>query len=97
VRRALAVILGLTIGASSLAWASLRLEWDYPGPGPVRFEVWHASTLSNWHWEGGTNVPAGFTLLTNTASLSVPLAAGMETEFFIVRAVNEFGVSDWAR
>lgn len=46
-------------------------------------------------WLGGTNIPIGFVLWTNTTQNIVPIPPGMAQEFFIVRAVNLVGVSDW--
>jgi hypothetical protein len=79
-----------------------RLEWDYSGPGPIWFEVWHSTNLAQFSWLGDTNVPTGFTLFaatdkTNGTTFSVPIYAIKPAEFYIVRAVNEFGPGPWVR
>jgi hypothetical protein len=89
--------------ATSLVATHWRVEWDYHGPGPLWFEVWHRTNdLNGFSFTGGTNVPAGFTLFattpkTNGVTFSVPIAADQAAEFFIVRGVNEFGPGPWAQ
>jgi hypothetical protein len=91
-----------TAAFSPLVAKQWRFEWDYSGPGPIWFEVWHSTNLSQFSWLGDTNVPTGFTLFvstdkTNGTTFSVPINPIKPAEFYIVRAVNEFGPSPWAR
>lgn len=81
----------------NLLLISLFLWWDYPleeRPG-TWFEVWHATSIGCLSWAGGTNIPSGFTLMTITDETWVPIEPGQEKEFFLVRARNLVGVSDW--
>jgi hypothetical protein len=72
------------------------IEWDWPtNTGPVTFEVYHSTNLAGLSFAGGTNIPSGFTLFTNTLCTRNPIAADQAQEFFIVRAVNDAGASDW--
>lgn len=74
------------------------LAWDYPFDlAGITFEVWHSTNLSSFTWSGGTSIPSGFTLLTNTAASSIPFPTGRDRDFFIVRAVNAAGPSDWSK
>ena len=79
-----------------------RYEWNYYGPGPVWFEVWHCTNFTQFTWSGDTNVPNGFELFsttdkTNGPIISVPIVLDKPFECFIVRAVNEFGPGPWVR
>jgi hypothetical protein len=87
---------------SPLVEKQWRLEWDYAGPGPIWFEVWHSTNLAQFSWLGDTNIPTGFTLFvstdkTNGMIFSVPINPIKPAEFYIVRAMNEFGPGPWAR
>jgi hypothetical protein len=84
-----------TLGNGPLTVKHLRFEWDWQGTGPVSFEVYHAATLAGFSWQGGTNIPKPFTFWTNVLASPVPIEADQAAEFFIVRAANSAGVSDW--
>jgi hypothetical protein len=91
-----------TAAFAPLVTKQWRLEWDYAGPGPIWFEVWHSTNLAQFSWLGDTNVPTGFTLFaatdkTNGTTFSVPINPIKPAEFYIVRAMNEFGPGPWAR
>lgn len=73
----------------------LFLAWNYPTNEPWAFQVYHSTNLAGMTWLGGTNIPSGFVLWTNTTQNIVPIPPGMAQEFFIVRATNFVGVSDW--
>lgn len=73
-----------------------HLEWNWEPDGPIRFEVWHTTNYSTCDkYAVGTNVPKGFTLWTNVGFSPVPLSMEQAQDFFIVRAVNDIGFSDW--
>lgn len=76
---------------------SLLLSWTYPPeelPG-TWFEVWQARRLDCVQWAGGTNIPSGFKLLAITEETWLAIDADQDQQFFILRARNIAGVSDW--
>jgi hypothetical protein len=73
-----------------------KLIWDWiPDGAPVFFEVWHTNRLPSTLTIIGTNVPIGFTMFTNVLSPSTDIGLDQVNEFFIVRAGNSIGYSDW--
>lgn len=68
---------------------SALLIWDYASfedRSDTWFEIWHTPALST-----------DFALMTNTFDTHLYIDPKMTQEFFIIRAVNTSGASDWAK